>query len=406
MIKAVLLDLDDTLLVNSPDRFTEAYLGALASYLEAEHGIESIAASLLAATWATIQANDPLTTNAETFFAAFEPHLSVDRAAFDVAVAAFYAGVYPGLRRITQQKAAARPLVEWLLAQGYSVVVATNPFFPREAVEQRLAWAGLPVRDVPFALVTHLENMHYTKPHPTYYEEILARIGVQADEAVMVGDDWANDIEPAHAAGLNTFWITPDASRQLPEGSTFEPDGSGTLDDFACLVQEQHWLDTLSSLPLLPSFLVPRFNGNLAALMGIAREVPADVWQMRPDSGEWSPIEVVCHLAESEGEVQRPRLQRIIDEDNPFLSQPKTPPAPAARVCPQDVWLVAMTFARERRRTVELLTSVKGDTWQRPARHYIFGPTTLLEMADFTAQHDRLHLVQLCHTIAQCLPGQ
>ena len=401
MIKAVLLDLDDTLLGNPVQPFVDNYLGLLGRFMSERLGLDGIVKPLLAGTRAVITSRDPLRTNWDTFYDVLDPLLTVSRDAFDVAVDDFYRTVYLALQAGTQTRPGARRLVEWLLEQGYAVVVATNPFFPRVAIEQRLAWAGLPVDEVAFSLVTTLENMHYSKPHAAYYEEILARIGVQADEAIMVGDDWDNDMVPAGQAGLNTFWVVPDG-RQSPAGHSAEPDGSGTLADFACHVQDENWLETLTPRPATPAQIAPRLNGNLAALLGVVREVPREVWQQRPDKDEWSPVEVLCHLGESEREVQRPRLQTIAQDDNPFLSQPKEPPRPASRVCPDDVWSLAMIFADERRQTVEFLTGLDDDAWDRPARHYIFGPTTLLEMANFIAQHDRLHLTQLCQTVKKC----
>ncbi len=66
----------------------------------------------------------------------------------------------------------------------------------------------------------------------------------------------------------------------------------------------------------------------------------------------------LCHLAESERDVQRPRLQLIVDTDNPFLSQPKEPPRPAAHLCPESAWQVAQVFADERIKTVAYLATL------------------------------------------------
>ncbi|MCD4687353.1 MAG: HAD hydrolase-like protein [Anaerolineae bacterium] len=405
MIKAILLDLDDTLLGNPTEQFVTRYLALLGGFLGERLGIEpAIARALVAAVQAIVRSDDPRRTNWETFYGAFDPLLAetgVTRVAFDPVVKEFYRDVYPQLQPLTQRRPGARLLVEWLLARDYRVAVATNPFFPRTAIEQRLAWAGVPVDAVEFAIVTTLDNMHYAKPHPAYYEEVLARVGVQADEAIMVGDDWKNDIVPAWHAGLNTFWVCQDCA--VSDDQSVLPDGSGSLADFACRVQDENWLEMLEPLPRTIPQIAPRMNGNLAALLGIVHEAPDHVWSLRPDEEEWTPMEVLCHMHESETELQRPRFEIIAREENPFLSQPKEPPAPASRVCPENALLVAAAFAKERARTVEYLTALTPEQWARPARHYIFGPTTMLEMAHFTAQHDRLHITQLCQTIGKCM---
>jgi beta-phosphoglucomutase-like phosphatase (HAD superfamily) len=61
--------------------------------------------------------------------------------------------------------------------------------------------------------VTCYENMHATKAHPAYYREILAQLGRQPDECLMVGDHWDWDITQAASVGIPVYWIAePDAS--------------------------------------------------------------------------------------------------------------------------------------------------------------------------------------------------
>nr|MCU0514203.1 DinB family protein [Anaerolineae bacterium] len=102
-----------------------------------------------------------------------------------------------------------------------------------------------------------------------------------------------------------------------------------------------------------------------------------------------------------ESTQQRPRLERILREDDPFLIAPR-PPGPDIPVCAEDGHRIAAEFVQERARTMAFVHTLTAAEWQRPARHSIFGRTTLLEMAHFTAQHDRLHLNQLCQTIGRC----
>jgi hypothetical protein len=137
--------------------------------------------------------------------------------------------------------------------------------------------------------------------------------------------------------------------------------------------------------------------------MGMVHEMPPHYWRQRPDPNEWSPMEIVVHLRDSEGRVQRPRLERILQENNPFLIAPQPPPRPGAQALEDlDGVAVAREFAAERARTLDFLSQLSADDWNRPARHSVFGPTNLLEMAAFTARHDRLHINQLCQTIGKC----
>ena len=164
MIKAVLLDLDDTLLGNPTEQFIKAYLGSLSQTLGQSFPPE-VMQGLLIATRAVAHKHDPQRTNEETFYEAIAPYLPSGRDGFAPHVAEFYRTVFPGLRSYTTERTFVRGMVEWLIGEGYQVVVATNPFFPRVAIEQRLAWAGLPVDEITLALVTSLENILFIKPH-------------------------------------------------------------------------------------------------------------------------------------------------------------------------------------------------------------------------------------------------
>lgn len=59
-------------------------------------------------------------------------------------------------------------------------------------------------------------RMGLMKPDPAFYRRALSDLGVEAADAVMVGDTYANDIQPALALGLRSVWVLhrPDKERQ------------------------------------------------------------------------------------------------------------------------------------------------------------------------------------------------
>ncbi len=398
MIKAVLLDLDNTLLGNDPDPFTRRYLALLDDFVQQRLGTPSILQALWAGTQAIFADADPLRTNSEKFYSAFMSLVPLERADFARAMQEFYAELYPTLEPLTQRRPGARRLVEWLLDAGYTVVIATNPLFPYVAVQHRLAWAGIPIGEVALGLVTTLDNMHFAKPNPAYYEEIGARLGLETGEAIMVGDDWEHDILPARAAGMNAFWVCSESQGCAPD-AVCRVDGCGSLADFACRVIEEDWLEALTPLPLEPSQIAPRLLANVAALDGLLRETPEHGWTARPVEGEWTALEVLCHLIETERQAYRPRLQRVLAEDNPALPALAEPPMSGCDEAPR---AALERFAAERRVTLDLLDTLSEGDWDRPAQHHRLGPTTLLGLADLIAQHDRLHLRQMRETLARC----
>ena len=180
--------------------------------------------------------NDGNLTNQEAFAAAFFPALGHERATLEPIFDQFYADEFPKLRSLTQQLPETRPLVEWAFECGLQVVIATNPFFPRTAIEQRLAWAKVPVSEFDYALVTTFENMHATKDHPAYYRQILTKIGQQPTECLMVGDNRDLDIVLSSFVGILAYWIVKSGETLLPPSSLEKEKegklvGQGTLAD-------------------------------------------------------------------------------------------------------------------------------------------------------------------------------
>jgi len=391
MIKAVLLDLDNTLLRNPDAAFAAQYLSLTDQYFEQRWQFPNISKIILKTIRAMGTPHPPHKTNAEVAIEiiahAIELPFEEVRQAFDD----FYQSVYPQLQSCVELFGEiVTDLVHHLREQGYALVIATNPIYPAEAVRQRLNWAGVPDDFKFYALVTHAENMHFAKPDPAYYAEIVARVGVEPDEAIMIGDSLKNDIEPARCAGLHTYTI-----------DTTHPETS--LKTFYTRYASKEKLDSLPTNLLVPAMIEPELRGNIGALFGTLSGVQSHYWNQHPDPNEWSPIQILCHLLESEKQVQRPRLERILAENNPFLVSPPPPAGPnEALPCNPDGMQVAMQFTDSRIQTIQWLQNLQPTDWKRPARHSIFGPTNLLEMAHFTAQHDRLHINQLCQTIGKC----
>ncbi len=226
MIKAILFDLDDTLLGNDIDTFLPRYFKLLGQYARPFLDQQRLMQALLLGTDATTKNIDPTLTNREVFWSIFQDSTGMDAAEMELNFDAFYRNEFEQLQNVVTCKPVAADLVRRCIDLGLQVVIATNPLFPRRAIEARLRWAGVPVTEFDYALVTTYENMHATKPQPLYYKEILQKINGSPETTLMVGDSWDNDIEPAAGLGLFTYWI--ELPGKTPTTSTI-PTGSGSL---------------------------------------------------------------------------------------------------------------------------------------------------------------------------------
>lgn len=204
-IKAVLFDLDGTLLPMDNDEFTKVYFKLLAETLE-PHGYN--AKQLVNAIWtgtAAMVNNDGSRSNEEAFWKKFaeiygEKGLS-DKPVFN----RFYENEFKRAASVCGHNSKAAETVHKIKADGYRVALATNPIFPASATESRIRWAGFSPDE--FEFFTSYENIGFCKPNPDYYREILKRMEIGADECLMVGNDVTEDMI-AESIGINVFLLT------------------------------------------------------------------------------------------------------------------------------------------------------------------------------------------------------
>ena len=100
-----------------------------------------------------------------------------------------------------------------------------------------------------------------------------------------------------------------------------------------------------------------------------------------------------------ERDVNLARIRRLLTEENPFLVGEVTDVWVKERHCAdQDGPQVLADFTSARKEALAMLEGL-GVEWSRPARHAIFGPTTLHELVGFIAGHDRAHIQQVLKTM-------
>lgn len=402
MTLTLLLDLDDTLLSNNTDIFLPAYLQLLGKHLSNMVPPEAMIHHLLASTQAMVANNSARLTLEHAFDRAFYPAIGHTKEEMRPLLEQFYTEVFPTLHAITAPRPEAIHLVEYAAAQGHTLVVATNPIFPRQAILHRLSWAGLPPERAPFALITDYEHFHFAKPNPAFFAEILAQLDWPAQPAVAIGNSLEDDLLPAARLGLPVFWVTPS---DVPLPLEVHPlSEKGTLTDVI------PWLEKIDAAGLRQEFNTPDalsavLKSTPAALDTLSAGLTEQQWRERPEPKEWSLTEIFCHLRDSDQEVNLPRLEKIAKEENPFLPGINTDTWAEERdYFHQDGPTALKEFIEARARLVNRLEALPAAGWQRTARHAVFGPTTLKELITFTVTHDRTHIDQSLKTLHALLP--
>ena len=205
MIKAILFDLDGTLLPMDQEIFLKAYLGGLAKKM-APHGYDpkELVAAVWAGTMAMIQ-NTGDQSNERVFWASFTSRWG-EKALEDLPLFdSFYQNEFDDVRQVCGYTPQSCEILNQIKEMGLRTALATNPIFPAAATQKRICWAGLNPED--FELYTTYENSRYCKPNLKYYLDIADKLGVRPEECLMVGNDVSDDM-PARELGMKVFLLT------------------------------------------------------------------------------------------------------------------------------------------------------------------------------------------------------
>lgn len=236
MFKAILFDLDGTLLDIDMEVFLKHYFAAMMETAQkcGYKDVKKLVEQVYCSTDVMIANRCADTLNEAAFMTDFLAAWAYPQQEVQQFFDDFYRDVFPGLHAYCRPFPGIPEMMSKVLVRGYKVVIATNPVFPLSAIRQRMDWAG--IGDFPFELITSYENMHFTKPHLEYYQEIADRIGVAASDCLMVGNDVDEDL-PAGKIGMQTFLVE---DLLIDKGqSGLNPDWRGKLTDFFKFMEQK-----------------------------------------------------------------------------------------------------------------------------------------------------------------------
>lgn len=206
-IKAILFDLDGTLLPLNQDEFVGAYFKELAKKVCPVMNISSevLINGIWTGTGSMIK-NDGSKRNEEAFWETFIKLTGLDFDTVKPLTDEFYPNEFNNAKVIAGDNPLAKKAIELAHRNGRKVVLATNPIFPMAGQISRVHWIDLEETD--FDIITAYETESYCKPNPKYYLSICERIGVEPSECLMVGNDEGEDMYPASSIGMKCFNVT------------------------------------------------------------------------------------------------------------------------------------------------------------------------------------------------------
>ena len=128
----------------------------------------------------------------------------------------------------------------------------------------------------------------------------------------------------------------------------------------------------------------------------LAAHLPADLLRRPPAAGEWSALECLQHIVDTETVFQMRLRYFLAGQDfpafNPDAEGTKQSTEPAA---------LARRFVELRSESLAALQTITPEDFPRRVRHSELGPVTMEEILHEWAAHDLMHTVQAERALMQ-----
>ena len=242
-LKAVLFDLDNTLLLYSEKQFYHDYIAGLFIHFRDVLSPDEFYDRMMSATRVMVD-NDGSQTNLALFLETFSSGLNESGEQLMQRFDSYYENEFQRFEELMLPVTGVAELFASLKQKGIKTVIATNPMFPMTVQKLKLSWAGLDGCDM--TLITSVENSSFCKPNILYYKSICQKIEIAPRDCLMVGNDTLNDMIASHL-GMKTYLTTDgeqlstELSRSLATKDASDlpvPDFSGPLSELPKIIDK------------------------------------------------------------------------------------------------------------------------------------------------------------------------
>ena len=122
----------------------------------------------------------------------------------------------------------------------------------------------------------------------------------------------------------------------------------------------------------------------------------------KPESGDFSVVENICHLRDIEVEGFSVRITRILSEDDPSLADIDGAKLAVDRnYNDQDLASALDTFTKTREDNMRVIRGLTIEEFARTAKFGSDTPITLERLLEMMREHDEVHMRELSELIAE-----
>lgn len=192
MIRNIIFDLDGTLINTRQDEFNKRFFEIVYKRFEKEGYNGNQICEVIMECISLMLKNDGRETNESIFINNLLNKTNINIDKLDEIFNKFYNSDYDELEDCIYKIELANTIVSILKDKGYNLILATNPLFPKIAIEKRANWGNIDCNN--FSHITSYENSSYCKPNINYYKEIIYKNNLNIEETMMIGNDLIEDL--------------------------------------------------------------------------------------------------------------------------------------------------------------------------------------------------------------------
>lgn len=205
MIKAVLFDLDGTLLPMDEEKFTNVYFSLLCKKVGSLGYEKNQLINTILTGTKLMYENNGSKTNEEVFWDYFISIYGEEKLKDKEVFNDFYINEFRQIKEICEGNPLAKEIVKYAKDNFPYVILATNPIFPLEGTKTRMSFVSLVEKD--FDFITAYENFSYCKPNKMYFLKILEQFNLKPDEVIFFGNNTIEDKVCAESVNIRTYLV-------------------------------------------------------------------------------------------------------------------------------------------------------------------------------------------------------